>query len=613
MVGTWWFGLQQAGSKRRDPTQGEYFGTSADSVVRESIQNSLDAGIEGCQVRVRIHVSETGLDMTGQLRSLFSDLEPHLDASAVHSHVVSSLPERCRYLVVEDFGTKGLIGDPGECFDETVGKNFYSFFRAEGRGTKSSGDRGSWGYGKYTFVKASTANCFFAITVPSDGGSASALGQAVLSNHRVGPRNYQPDGWWATVTSDRDLGEIPRPFLPGSPQYAAIENLFGLSRTTETGLSVVVPFLDEDITAQAVLAAVVENYLPSIVMDDLVVELTSDLVDAVEINRSTIRDVIAGSELLAEQTPLLEMSERLSRPPDLTLAHVASEPSWRDYQLLKEEAEWIEERLEGDDPFVVRLALCVKPKAGEEQESFFDVCYTPARDRREKASFFRRGIRVSDAGNRALVRARAVVSVNDQPLARMLGLAENPSHTNWSASTDRFRGKYTNGQRWIGFVRSAPNELLDLASKGRPMEDRRALSSFFPATSEIERRGKSPGDRDDGDSSGTPNVGADKPLVPVVIGPYRSNGFRVRFTEDAPVGEEVDVIMAYDTLRGNPFVKWTPQDFDVADLAIEEYDLEALDRSGQRVRVKIGSVDAELCITGFDRWLDVIVRCEGAT
>jgi hypothetical protein len=58
----WRFHKVRPGDKNREPIMGEFFSTdaisnAAEALVREGIQNALDAGLNKGKVRVRIYIS----------------------------------------------------------------------------------------------------------------------------------------------------------------------------------------------------------------------------------------------------------------------------------------------------------------------------------------------------------------------------------------------------------------------------------------------------------------------------------------------------------------------------------------------------------------------------
>lgn len=101
-----------------DPVHDEFFKAQdlADALVRESIQNSLDARLPRSRspvsVRFRFASGAQALPAEG-VREYFEGLEGHLRAAAKSIHTV--LPrddEAVPYLLIEDSGTRGLTGDP---------------------------------------------------------------------------------------------------------------------------------------------------------------------------------------------------------------------------------------------------------------------------------------------------------------------------------------------------------------------------------------------------------------------------------------------------------------------------------------------------------------------
>jgi RNA polymerase sigma factor (sigma-70 family) len=150
---TWIFSPVSASSVRRDPNEtelfkteqageGEYAGT--DALVREVIQNSLDAGHREEPVRVRFALhSNNDMPAKNRLSHYFSRLEPALEFREIgFSEGVPQLPNG--FLVCEDFGTSGLAGDPNLVTDPLKGskerQDFFWFWRNIGRSGKTGDD-----------------------------------------------------------------------------------------------------------------------------------------------------------------------------------------------------------------------------------------------------------------------------------------------------------------------------------------------------------------------------------------------------------------------------------------------------------------------------------------
>lgn len=152
MTSKWVFRQLRRGDKDRQPTQGEFFSSdSIDSLskalVRESIQNSLDASpkdIPG-RVRVRFHIGSVSASTA---KRYFKDGWKHFAADDNGLDEPPNQSDPCRYLLVEDFGTTGLTGNVSQWrFEPGISNPFYYFFRTEGRSGKNENERGRWGIG----------------------------------------------------------------------------------------------------------------------------------------------------------------------------------------------------------------------------------------------------------------------------------------------------------------------------------------------------------------------------------------------------------------------------------------------------------------------------------
>lgn len=129
----WRFARMTPAEINQDPVQGEFFSREADlpgRLVRESIQNSLDAKRGEGPVRVRFVFSgERHALVPNRATRYLNGLKKHVKAvveaggmlpsveddeeqSAVND-ALACFKEPMTYLVIEDFGTKGLAGDVG--------------------------------------------------------------------------------------------------------------------------------------------------------------------------------------------------------------------------------------------------------------------------------------------------------------------------------------------------------------------------------------------------------------------------------------------------------------------------------------------------------------------
>ncbi|MFN9371248.1 MAG: hypothetical protein ACK6D3_05115, partial [Planctomycetaceae bacterium] len=281
----WHYKTLQHGDTVRDPIQGEFFATeaienSADALVREGIQNSLDArrasvatpwGKEVLRVRIRISGESQAVSPQRAAPFLAGNWD-HLHVSGNGLMMPPSEDQPCTFLTFEDFGTTGLNGEVRQWKKVPGCENrFFNFFRAEGHSDKSDSDRGRWGVGKTVFPRASRISSFWGLTRRELDGARLLLGRTFLKSHDLADgTTCVPDGYYGVKSDDSAL------VLPVSEQGAIDDfcETFGLSRGNESGLSIVVPFYDEgEITTENILRAVVTGFFYPILAGELVVEI----------------------------------------------------------------------------------------------------------------------------------------------------------------------------------------------------------------------------------------------------------------------------------------------------------------------------------------------------
>ena len=175
MANNWHFCEQRPADPIRNPISGEFFSTeavsnAAEAIVREGIQNSLDARVDRIlgRAEVRIYLSEAANALPpAKISRWFSSLWPHIKA---HRNGLRNRPDPtkpCQFICFEDFKTTGLTGDASAHQVVNGAPNhFLNFFRAEGYSDKGEHDRGSWGVGKTVFPRASRISTFFSGSTP---------------------------------------------------------------------------------------------------------------------------------------------------------------------------------------------------------------------------------------------------------------------------------------------------------------------------------------------------------------------------------------------------------------------------------------------------------------
>jgi hypothetical protein len=142
----WSFTPFRPGDRARESQVEKFFNSDATdrvkSVVREGIQNSLDAAVVDSAVNVRICIGKAS---AASVANYVGNLFDHLDAEGVRKKL-SEIPEpgeTVSFLTFEDFNTSGLLGDPYQWAPDADSHNpFFNFFRGEGVSNKAGAQRG---------------------------------------------------------------------------------------------------------------------------------------------------------------------------------------------------------------------------------------------------------------------------------------------------------------------------------------------------------------------------------------------------------------------------------------------------------------------------------------
>ena len=276
---SWHFNKISPSRKNREAMQGEFFasGSTIESLIRESFQNSLDAKSDNTDGPVKIRIYNSGKEgaLSPDLTSIFiSDAWKHYQAHDNGLHNRPGNDEHCRYFVIEDFNTTGLNGNISEYTTPEKTNSFYSFFRAEGQSNKKEADRGRWGIGKFVFPKASRIKTFFGLTVRSEDDKKYLVGQTILKSHTVDNVAYTPDGWFGCLKEmGNDHLHMPVDYIHDNQLVDEFSKTFKLKRQSEPGLSIIVPYIDNEITYENIGSAVIKDYFWPILKGDLCVTL----------------------------------------------------------------------------------------------------------------------------------------------------------------------------------------------------------------------------------------------------------------------------------------------------------------------------------------------------
>jgi hypothetical protein len=633
-MGRWVFEELRGAAVRREPSEavlfrteqtgeGEYAGN--DALVREILQNSLDAGSGDGPVRVRLAIYEPA-DAPPQerLAYYFERLREPLTARQFEfdPHGVPRSP--CRFFVCEDFGTRGLEGDI-ELFQDPPPadksrQDFYWFWRNIGRSGKTGDDLGRWGLGKTVYRAASRVGCMLGLTVRKSDQKMLLMGQAVLQIHRHENKEYMPEGYWCAKQNDQGL---PLPIDdPEELQHFIRE--WQLTRRNEPGLSVVVPFVPDELKADRILQAVAVHFFTRILREELVVELMGPGLDSVTLDKSGIAAACSkvtwdGPKRTKRHVPPpIEFARRCLEVTQFVETHVLGQRSLPDLtneSFQQEELTKARHLFSAGELTSLRVPIWLPRRKGDGEQGHVDVYLQRLSDGARCDTYYvREGMTITKINSRSAQRGiQALVNVEPGPLAKLLGDTEGPAHEDWDTSADRPDLEWKTWKGRVKFVRGIVDALVEVLTPPTTQADFDLLSDFFS----VERTSGSQRQKKPGEETLGPTA-----MEPVVSQPTwfqiteRAGGFTIRRNANVPMpaSARLKVAIAYDLPRGDPLRNWNSIDFRIGN---NNGDLKPRGK-GLKARLLAGNIllldqiqeDFSFTVSGFDRHRDLFVRVD---
>jgi hypothetical protein len=638
----WQFYRQDPTDPILNPIAGEFFsseavGDAADALVREAIQNSLDARTNDSRARcvparVRIFLSEDELALTAaRADKWFGSIWPHVSAPRNGLVDKPTKKENCPFIVIEDFATTGLDGDP-EAFsvDPESPNNFLNFFRAVGYSDKGTHAKGSWGVGKTVFPRSSRISSFIGYTVRASDERRMLLGRSILKYHSVGGRPFKSDGYYGRP---RDDG-----FVLPIEELSVLTDFrkdFQLERHEEPGLSVVVPWYstsgDNGITAGAMLRAVISGFFHPMLAGDLIVQIDTPGIST-RLDADTVPDVLRSQSdsWAKEKLAVIELARwwrGRAGACDAELSAPAANRAqkWGPETVSAEVVRQLVPLAGTGDRFAVRVPMHVLPRDSDPMATHFDVVCEATGDDTATVMFIRDGLIISDVRPTKRTRGvRALVIVDQDSLAGFLRDAETPAHTEWTPSTANFRNKYKFGPGGIKYVRAAVPELFGALRSADTQPDMNLTLEHFSIERETPRPGRKKRKR---------------PSVKVAAKPRRfrinklEGGFSFRPPSAVELGDVHDeaadgagdgreapaaadfrqfavrIKAAYDIRSGSAITSYSPFDFNVAKkpITVEHAGVEIRQQDGNQILAVVLEPEFHINVRGFDQNRDLFV------
>ncbi|MEW8495554.1 MAG: hypothetical protein AB2604_17255 [Candidatus Thiodiazotropha taylori] len=247
-----------------------------EAVLRESIQNCWDAGLDGTAPECRIAVRDLDANQVRILRErVFSGLNGQSEPLRKLGRCLKT--NSLRVLQIADFNTTGLGGstDPSAVPDSGESTDFVDFLRNIGTPRDTMMGGGTYGYGKASLYAASQCSTILVDSVTFHRGKkerrfmACNIGQKYDVTEGMQKGRYTGRHWWGA----RDAMGILHPVSNDDAENLA--NSLGLPERSldDSGTTIVIlePTLCEDENdaeceiAPAILGILLSNFWPKVI------------------------------------------------------------------------------------------------------------------------------------------------------------------------------------------------------------------------------------------------------------------------------------------------------------------------------------------------------------
>ena len=584
--------------------------TSVDILVRECIQNPLDARLENASVQVHFKWRTLESGASTFVDDLLTDDFRKQQALAGMANAAGT-SAGVGVLVIEDFGTIGLRG----CYDDSAvegdEQNWNAFWFREGEGAKPSKANGGAGQGKLTMYVASQIRTVAALTTRATDGKRLLFGSCRFRrNYVIGKERYAREARWGNTSNP---GELAMP-VQNDTVLDTYEKELQIQRGASSGTTFLIPMPDPAITPEAITAAVINEFYFPVLRGTLTV-----YVDKQEISSETIAGLatqLSGALRLAapyrafldeiakqqlKEQPLATFDERWGGEPKLSPDHLPAG-----------QIQVVRDAFQSGAIISAAFPIRVSSVASGPKPGLLRVFLQEAEPDKVHELFVRQDLAVDKEKSlrtaKRLAPARALILIDDEVLSRFLAAAEEPTHREWNGSRPKLALQYRNAAATLRLVRHAASRLLDLLVPPAT-KDNLALASFFPdiAAKKETAKAKQPKKKDATDGGDTGVVEAPPPKQRKLELLALDDGAMVRVNpatvEDCVFPMTCKLELAYATELGKPFDQWDAADFYLSETShvIAATNVQEIVPRGNEISFEIYGADGNLSVSGFDK------------
>lgn len=571
----------------------------SETLVREAIQNSLDAQIDPkkpVSIDFTFHNKEIGL------RSKFID-----EVIQFRKSVGLKIPDnwkngRATWLLIQDFNTHGLRGPLNNRRSD-----FWNYWLNFGQSNKASTGRGGRGIGRTSFLIASQLNSVIGYTKSDTDPSIASCGMAVL---RTGPElndfksthAYLAKKISGAIYSLHDSNEFHEEM-----RRAFLFANYGNSHPT--GLGIAVLYHHDRLNKSNVLAAAIEHFAPSIIAGELVLSVNS-----VSLNTDTIDNIALDvADCLNDQAIKEDVSRYISIIRDLhtnkdlhSILVPRARPAAIDQLRNDPSMKPLQERVTDGGSIMFKLVMPLVITGKDRTVSLRGYVGANPVGRIPIDRFFRKGMSLPDVKSKVARDLDVLLFADDGKLVEYLNDCEGKAHLDLHKSEEvkqklresGFDGAQ-DGLEMRHFIKGLATKLRNLFAPESETPDVRVFDSFFskPIT---EAAGTTGLQRNSDPPAGFPSA---NPMMFKVV--PLADGLNISALADYgdwPTDASIRIAYADGTSRP----AWDRWDFLLEQLSVNFVDCNLRFTENLILATACGP-GTKICITGFDsnRELDV--------
>jgi hypothetical protein len=592
--------------------------SSVEILVRETLQNPLDARSNDELVEVRYNLVSVKRDSSPFLESLFSsECLDHFGAGRLLQQ--EKLPDSIEFLIVEDFGTTGLEGSYTDSSVDGQAENWNAFWFREGEGAKPTRSNGGAGQGKITLYAASAIRSVVALTHRLSDGKQLLFGCCRFKQNYKLPEQSQrwaKEARWGATKKPQELA-VP---IENEELIAAIKQELGLERGSRPGTSFIVP-MPVGITLQDLKKAVVNEFFFPIRRGRLKVTVGEVVLDETSIAAAAASEPVTSGRYTSDYRKFLEGA---------ICTHIDAAST------AQAKASWIQDTKLSEKNF--DAAQLVVLKTAFEKSELVSVDF-PVKIRKKGVAlssgqfrvvlrqhldgdhsqelFIRQDLSIDGEkrlkGSRRTQPVLALTFIDDVNLSAFLTSAEEPTHRTWNAKRPKVVSLYDGTGPLLTAVRNAALRLVELLTPAG-MRDSTALSLYFgdPQSEKPQLRSGTVGvDNQDRGTALPPTVPSISPKLPPPLKPIEllelPDGFVIKAVPSAMATKKLPlrcvVRVAYATTLGDAFKQWDAADFwlnDEKEFLTVTNGITELVKSGNEICFQMDQTDSVFKIHGFD-------------